>query len=138
MKQCLIDTGPLVALFDRSDKYHQKTIGFIENFNGQLVTSLATITETIYLLDFSQQAQHAFLTWVAEGALTIQEIDANDGEYIVNKFQKYSDLPMDFADGCLLAISEKLGVCNIATIDSDFDIYRVQRNKKLNIHIGEF
>jgi uncharacterized protein len=31
MKKILIDSGPLIALFDASDKYHGKAVEFIKN-----------------------------------------------------------------------------------------------------------
>ena len=30
MKKILIDSGPLIALFDASDKYHQEAVDFIK------------------------------------------------------------------------------------------------------------
>ena len=43
---------------------------------------------------------------------------------------------MDFADGCLVALSEKLGIQEIATIYSDFDVYKLHRNRKFKTRIG--
>lgn len=133
MTRCLIDTGPMVALFDASDQYHSRAVDFIRSYNGQLLSSLANITETVYLLDFSQQAQTDFLSWVAHGAVQIEPIDASDVQKIVKVFQKYADLPMDFADGCLVAIAQKLNISHIATFDSDFEIYRLKGGKRFDI-----
>ena len=38
---------------------------------------------------------------------------------------QYSNVPMDFADGCLLYLAEHFHINPIATIDSDFHIYRI-------------
>jgi len=43
--------------------------------------------------------------------------------------QRYCDLPGDFADLTLVAISERLGVAEILTLDSDFDVYRRYRKQ---------
>lgn len=40
---------------------------------------------------------------------------------------QYADLPGDFADLSLIAISERLDIAAIATLDQDFDIYRRYR-----------
>ena len=40
-----------------------------------------------------------------------------------------ADLPGDFADLALVAISEKLDIPAIATLDRDFDIYRRYRKQ---------
>jgi uncharacterized protein len=45
--------------------------------------------------------------------------------------EKYEDLPADFADASLLALSERSGIELIATFDSDFDIYRTRTRKRL-------
>jgi len=37
---------------------------------------------------------------------------------------KYADVPMDFADACLVVLAERLGSDLIFTIDSDFRVYR--------------
>ena len=39
--------------------------------------------------------------------------------------EKYRDLPMDFPDSCLVLLAEKMGLNEIATIDRDFSIYRI-------------
>ena len=42
---------------------------------------------------------------------------------------QYADLPGDFADLTFIAISERLDICAIATLDSDFDVYPRYRKK---------
>jgi uncharacterized protein len=42
---------------------------------------------------------------------------------------QYFDLPADFADLSLIAISERLNIAAILTLDRDFDIYRRYRNQ---------
>jgi len=78
MKRILIDSGPLIALFDGSDNHHQPAKNFIKNNTAELVTSLASITETLYLLDFNRHAQLDFLDWVQKGAVTIAPIENSD------------------------------------------------------------
>ncbi|MCU7841642.1 MAG: PIN domain-containing protein [Candidatus Thiodiazotropha sp. (ex Troendleina suluensis)] len=126
MRKILIDSGPLIALFDKSDKYHLASIEFIRSNKEELVTTIASITETLHLLDFSRDAQIDFLGWVNAGAVTIEPITANDFARIKELTAKYSDLPMDFADACLVFLGEKLNICSVATIDRDFDVYRLK------------
>jgi hypothetical protein len=64
MKEVLIDAGPLIALFDASDKYHQDAVDFIKRNKFKLITTIASITETLHLLDFNRNAQIDFLEWV--------------------------------------------------------------------------
>ncbi len=129
MKKTLIDSGPLIALFDRNDKYHLASIKFIKDNNSELVTTLASVTETLHLLDFNRNAQIDFLGWVNAGAVTLEPISSDDLQRIKELTIKYSDLPMDFADACLVLLGEKLNISTIATIDRDFDVYRLKGKK---------
>ena len=136
MKRILIDSGPLIALFDKSDNYHDQALQFLRQNKAELVTSLASITEVLHLLDFHRQCQLDFLEWVRGGAVTIEEISQDDFHRIYELTKKYQDLPMDFADACLVLIGEKLGLQEIATIDRDFSIYRIKGRKKFNNIFG--
>jgi predicted nucleic acid-binding protein len=44
----------------------------------------------------------------------------------------YQDLPADFTDLSLIAISERLNISAIATLDKDFNIYRRYRKQPFN------
>lgn len=130
MRKILIDSGPLIALFDSSDDYHSKVIEFIKHNKLPLITTIASITETLHLLDFNRNAQIDFLEWVSRGGLEVHNIENPDFQRLKDLTEKYRDLPMDFADCCLVLLAEKLGVNTIATIDRDFTIYRIKGKKK--------
>ncbi len=133
MKKILIDSGPLIALFDASDKYHSEAVKFIKSNNYPLVTTLASVTETLHLLDFNRNAQIDFIEWVHRGAVEIVSIDNRDFGRLKELTDKYRDLPMDFADSCLVYLAEKLNLNTIATIDRDFMIYRIKGRRKFKI-----
>jgi hypothetical protein len=130
MKEVLIDSGPLIALFDGSDKYHQDAVDFIKRNKFKLVTTIASITETLHLLDFNRNAQIDFLEWIHRGAVEINNIENIDFQRLKELTEKYRDLPMDFADSCLVYLAEKLNLDTIATIDRNFSIYRIHGRKK--------
>ena len=133
MKKILIDSGPLIALFDASDKYHSDSVNFIKKNKFSLVTTIASVTETLHLLDFNRNAQIDFMEWVYKGAVEIQNIENSDFGRLKELTEKYHDLPMDFADSCLVYLAEKLNLNTIATIDRDFSIYRIKGRKKFKI-----
>ncbi|MEE9493057.1 MAG: PIN domain-containing protein [Gammaproteobacteria bacterium] len=130
MNKTLIDSGPLIALFDQNDKYHRASVKFIKTNKSELVTTLASVTETLHLLDFNRNAQLDFLAWMNAGAVALESIMLDDLQRIIELTVKYSDLPMDFADACLVFLTEKLNISTIATIDRDFDIYRLKGKKR--------
>jgi predicted nucleic acid-binding protein len=129
----VIDSGPCIALFDRDDDYHETAVQFIQRQRAPLLSTVAVVTEVMYMLDFSLQAQVDFLSWVRSGAIGLIEPENADFGRVIQLMKKYSDLPMDFTDGLLVAVCERLGVNQVATIDNDFTIYRYKgRGKFVN------
>ncbi|WP_459947946.1 type II toxin-antitoxin system VapC family toxin, partial [Desulfocastanea catecholica] len=94
-----------------------------------LITTIASITEVLHLLDFNRNAQLDFIEWINRGGVEIENISNFDFRRIKELTEKYRDLPMDFADSCLVLLAEKLGINTIATIDRDFSIYRIKGKK---------
>lgn len=131
-KKAVIDSGPLIALFDKDDDHHHKIISFIKNYNGTLYSTIAVVTEVTHLLDFNLAVQLDFLKWISRGAITLIDIKQEDLEDICSLTEKYSDLPMDFADASLVHISEKLQIDKVISIDSDCYIYRTLSNGYLS------
>jgi predicted nucleic acid-binding protein len=126
MNKILIDSGPLIALFDSSDKFHKKTVAFIKENSSSLITTIASITEALHLLDFNRNAQLDFIEWIIRGGVEIADISNSDFRRIKELTEKYRDLPMDFADSCLVYLAERLSIHTIATIDRDFSVYRIK------------
>ncbi len=137
MKKILIDSGPLIALFDASDQYHSAAIDFLKTNRYPLITTIASITETSHLLDFNRNAQLDFLEWIYRGGVEVYPIEAGALKRIRMLMQKYSDMPMDFADSCLVYLAEELRLNTIVTVDRDFSIYRIKGRKKFKtINLG--
>jgi predicted nucleic acid-binding protein len=132
VQKTIIDSGPLIALFDRSDKFHFVIIDFLKSFSGELLTSWSVITEVSYMLDFNLQVQVDFLKWCELGGVRIYDISQEEILSIRLMMEKYSDVPMDLADATLMYIENKENIKNIVSIDSDFDIYRTLKKQNLN------
>jgi predicted nucleic acid-binding protein len=119
----IVDAGPLIALFDRDDRYHRRAIEFVRNHGAGLITNVPVLTEVAFLLRFSADAQRDFLWW-AHNTIEIDQETAKDLPRIIDLLEKYADLPADFADASLIALAERLNVSRIASVDRDFAIYR--------------
>lgn len=131
MQNILIDAGPLIALFDRSDQYHTRAVEFIKDFQGYLWTTWPVVTEVCHMLDFSTKSQCAFLEWIKRGGVRIFRLEEIHLEKLVALTEKFDDVPMDLADASLVVAGEEKSFAEIASIDSDFYIYRDLRNKYL-------
>jgi len=127
----LIDSGPLIALFDGSDRYHVSVTAFLRDFRGTLVSTWAVLTEVSHMLDFHLQVQLDFLRWVERGGLEIYPIDATDLEAIIAMMQTYTNVPMDLADATLMHVAHRENIRRIVSIDSDFDIYQTIKQGSL-------
>ncbi|MEQ8551377.1 MAG: PIN domain-containing protein [Cyclobacteriaceae bacterium] len=131
MKSILIDAGPLIALFDKSDQYHSKALDFIKTFKGFLWTTWPVVTEVSHMLDFNVKVQISFLEWIRRGGLQLVSLDTHDIERLIELCQKFQDVPMDLADASLMVVAEEKNLSEIASIDGDFYIYRDKRNRYL-------
>jgi hypothetical protein len=131
VRNTLIDAGPLIALFDKDDKYHKTVLDVLSHTSTTLVTTWPVITETCHMLDFSVDAQLDFLEWACQGGVHIYELSGTDLERIIALTKKYRDRPMDLAYASLIVTSEKLCLKRIISIDRDFDIYRRADKKPL-------
>lgn len=118
------DAGPLAALFIPDDPYHQRAVAFVAKLRTTAFTTIPVVTEVMYLLDFSVPNQLRFLEWLRRGTIQIENLSANDWERSAALLAKYADLPADFADVSLIVTCEKRETRLIATVDSDFGIYR--------------
>lgn len=129
MQSALIDAGPLIALFNRSDKYHKALMEFLPSYKGFLFTTWPVITEVMHMINFNVEVQADLLKWISQQGLRILEIDMDDIERLIELLLKYSDLPMDLADGSLILSAEKFNIHDIITIDSDYYVYRLKDKK---------
>ncbi len=131
MQNTLIDAGPIIALFNKNDKYHKKIKNFLKNYNGILTTTWPVVTEISHMLDFNVQTQIDFLTWIQLGGVNIEAIENENIGRIIELSTKYSDIPMDLADASLVVLSEKLNIKKIITIDSDYYVYRTIKKEMI-------
>jgi len=123
----LADSGPLLALFDRSDAHHARIVAFLgRKPDLRLVTTLAVVTEAAALLAsrVGRGAETDFLNWIDRGGLSIAGLGPGSLRRIIDIIGKYRDLPLDFADATLAELGERLGVDAILSLDRDFDVYR--------------
>ncbi|MFC4871148.1 type II toxin-antitoxin system VapC family toxin [Negadavirga shengliensis] len=138
MESILIDAGPLIALFNKRDRFHPQSIAFLKGFQGRLYTTWPVITEAFRMLDFNVNAQINLLQWIHRGGLTLFPLGESHIQRLIGLCEKYDDVPMDLADASLIVAAENKGITKIASIDSDFCIYRDVRNRYLtNVFYGE-
>lgn len=131
----ILDTGPWVALIDKSESRHRDCVRWLKNFRGRLYSTEAVLTEVMYLLNFSTDAQLAALDFVVRFVVEIVPADIESIRKVKNLIAKYADLPMDYADATLVYLASETGIRNIVTFDrKDFSVYRLNKSKPFIIH----
>ncbi len=129
MKPVLLDTGVIVALLDRSEKFHLACATAIRELEAPLITCEAVIAESCYLLRNLPGAPEVVAENVAAGIFQIPFQLSRETAGVKQALRKYRDLKIDLADACLIRLADEFESANILTLDKDFDIYRWGKNK---------
>jgi len=88
----LLDTGPLVAWFNRSDQDHTICSAFFQQHRGAFVSTWPVLTEVCHLIPGDVAPR--FLSWVSLGGLNLAELGGSALELLANWMRQYGDLPM--------------------------------------------
>ncbi len=123
----LLDTGPLVALLNRRDDFHNWATAEWAKIEPPLLTCEAVIVEACFILRNLYPGQEAVISLVKAGVIQIafhlDEEASSIGELLV----RYQSVPMSLADACLVRMTELYANSLLLTLDSDFRIYRKKR-----------
>ena len=120
----VVDTGPLVAFFDRSERHHAWVAERIEQLEPPLLVCEPVLTEVMYLLARYASAADALFGLLQNGALRIAFQIEDHAEALRRLLQKYGDTPMSLADACIVRMAEIHDRHDVLTLDSDFAVYR--------------
>jgi predicted nucleic acid-binding protein len=135
MKPVLLDTGPIVAMLDRSERRHKECAELATQLESPLITCEAVIAEACYLLRGIQGASAAVLENVERGVFLVPYHISGRAGKVARLMKKYADRPMDFADACLVDMAGELSTAQVFTLDNDFRIYRWGRNRAFELLI---
>lgn len=134
MADLLLDTGPLVALLDRSERNHERCVSFLRDFRGRLITTEPVLTEVVHLLGPSYSRQKPAIDFVLAGGVELVSMTPTLLKRCNQLMSKYSDVPMDFADATLVAVAETLGTRDVLTLDRrGFSAYRYSTRHSFRI-----
>jgi predicted nucleic acid-binding protein len=120
----IVDTGPLVAFFDKSERHHAWAVARIEELEAPLLVCEPVLTEAVYLLARYAQAQDTLFEFLQNGALSIAFQIEDHLDALRLLLRKYRDTPMSLADACVVRMAEIHDRHDVLTLDSDFSVYR--------------
>lgn len=127
----LVDTGPLVALFDPKDSKHQHCREVLRELTAPLGSTLPILTEAFHILSPDSIGSDRLRDFVLRNGLQILPLEREALERAFELMEQYRDQPMDLADASLIAIAERIPTRRIFTLDrKDFSIYRLRRGHR--------
>ena len=132
----VLDTGPLVAYFDRDEDHHRWARDAFAAWHARVVSCEAVIAESWYLLRRHKDAQDALLGLVADRTLEVDYSLRADAVNVRRLVKRYRSVPMSLADACILSLAERHRA-PVCTLDSDFRIYRTERKTALALIMPE-
>jgi uncharacterized protein len=121
----IADTGFLVAFANRNDVHHEWAAGIARRVDEPLLTCEAVLAETAFHL----QNTSLTLAMVTEGLVSIAFACEDHLPQLATLAKRYADRVPDFADLCLIRMSELFPRHSVITVDrADFRVFR--RNKR--------
>lgn len=128
----ILDTGPLVALFNAREKFHRECHERLRLLAPPLVTTLPVLTETFYMLSPGSRWSDQLRLFIANGAMSVHYSSDRELARTFELMETYRDHPMDLADASVVSAAEALGTRKVFTLDRrDFDAYRIRRGHRL-------
>ena len=124
MSAVLLDTGPLVAYFDRSEAHHGWATEQFSAIKPPLLTCEPVLTEAAYLIQSAGGEVRALFSFLRDGVIQIPFQLDTESEAVGVLMRRYADLPMDLADACLVRMTEVRSGARVLTLDAHFKIYR--------------
>ncbi|MBM3883619.1 MAG: PIN domain-containing protein [Verrucomicrobia bacterium] len=120
----LCDTGPLVAFLVQSDEHHEWTCEQFTRIPKPMFTCEAVISEAAFLLQSERIPVEALMSFIDRHALEVQFSAPEHWPDLRRLLKKYAELPMSFADACLVRMAELAGHFRVLTTDRHFQLYR--------------
>jgi uncharacterized protein len=123
MRKNVVDAGVIVAFFNRSDPDHGWAVDVFES-NETFSTREAVISEACARVEYAGGNQSFVAKLAADGVLTLEFSAQANIVRILRLTEKYADRPMDFADACLVVMTERFSDPMLSTLEDDFRFYR--------------
>ena len=132
--ELLIDTGAFIALVDRREAKHSDCVAFLAQWTGPILTTEAVVTETLHLVGPAWPSQKACLEFFLRGAFLLVPSSLATLQRVADLMEKYHTVPMDYADGTLVALAEEADTDQVFTLDHrGFSTYRLRGKKAFRL-----
>lgn len=133
MQRVIVDTGPIVALQNRRERWHARAMRFFDGFTGVAFTTWAVVTESWHLLPAHRRDR--LLPWLELGGARIVHVPEEEIARVHLLMERYRDRPMALADATLVWLAERERLTDIVTLDGGFEIYRTAAGARFVNHL---
>jgi hypothetical protein len=123
----LVDSGPLIALFNAADRWHAPVRQWLQAYpTARLLSTWPVATEVCALLArrIHNGAALDFLRWAQRGGISLDHPGERSLADVLAISERFASLPFDLADASIAESAARLKIGHILSIDADFDIYR--------------
>lgn len=128
----IVDTGPVVALLNSRDSRHAWCVEQAGLAAPPFYTCEAVLTEAHFLLAGLHQGTRRLVDLVGSGRIRLTTEVAGHMRRVGELMLRYHDVPMSFADACLVCMAE-VEDSAVFTLDRDFSVYRRGRSDPLRL-----
>lgn len=130
----LVDSGPLIALFNGADRWHAPVLDWLRaNPAATLLATWPVATEVCALLvrRVANEAALDFLRWAQRGGVTLDTPVEGTLTEVLRLSERFADLPFDLADASVAEAAARLKLRHVLSLDADFDVYRDRAGRAL-------
>jgi uncharacterized protein len=115
----VLDSGVLYASFDRSDRWHERSVALVRENRGKLILPAPVIPEVDYLLGrrLGAAARLALYAGINGSHYFVVDLPRDSYRRVDELNRQYPDLDLGFVDAAVVAITGSLGLKTIATTD---------------------
>lgn len=115
----LVDTNILIAAARPDDDDHEVAAELMATTPGPLLVAPTVIAEVCYMLATwgAPGSEVAFLRSFREDWLQLADLTSTDLARMADLTERYTNLGLGGTDASLVAIAERLGITDIATLD---------------------
>jgi predicted nucleic acid-binding protein len=120
----IVDTGPLVAFLNRRDEWHTWAVAQFSQVAPPLLTCEGVLSEAAFLLRRDHAGVDGLLQLVDRRLVTTPFRADDEIDDVRRLMKRYANVPMSFADACLVRMAEHSARASVMTLDADFRTYR--------------
>ena len=134
-QKIILDTSPLVALVNKRDGTHEWAKQQWSQIKPPLLTCESVITESFFLLRNTHGGQEAIVQLIERNVIKLEFNLEEEISSIKDLLTRYQSVPVSLSDACLVRMTELNTNSPVFTLDSDFRIYRKNRNQIIDLII---